>query len=183
MGVLQELEVAAREALLRMKCREISCFFFFFIGIFMVNSQNSVDEILKKYNSGDVPYISVEELRMKQLDDGVLILDARQPEEFNVSHISKAVFLGDETMKMEVLDTVPVHREIVVYCSLGVRSERASEKIIKRGFRNVRNLYGGIFEWKNKDYPVVNSDGENTDKVHAYSRQWAKWLNNAEKVY
>ena len=184
MDVQLEPEVAVREALLRMfYSKEILVVLFVFSGVVAMNSQNSVDEILKKYNSGDVPYISVEELRMKQLKDEVLILDARQPEEFNVSHIRNAIFLGDEIMKMEVLDTVPVNREIVIYCSIGVRSERASKKLIERGFRNVRNLYGGIFEWKNEDYPVVNMNGEKTEKVHAYSRHWAKWLINAEKIY
>ena len=38
---------------------------------------------------------------------------------------------------------------IVVYCSVGYRSEKIAEELDKLGFTNVSNLYGGIFEWIN----------------------------------
>nr|WP_279344256.1 rhodanese-like domain-containing protein [Gramella jeungdoensis] len=148
-----------------------------------VHSQQSVGELLEKYNSGEVPYISVEELRMYQLDSNVLILDAREPEEYEVSHIKHATFIGYNEFDISYLAEYPKEIKIVVYCSLGVRSEEIGNKLQKAGFKNVWNLYGGIFSWKNKGYKVVNPEGEETEKVHAYSRHWSKWLNNAEKVY
>ena len=72
---------------------------------------------------------------------------------------------------------------IVVYCSLGIRSEKISEKLKAEGYSNVRNLYGGIFEWKNKGFEVFDSEGKETEKVHAYSKSWSKWLKNGEKIY
>jgi 3-mercaptopyruvate sulfurtransferase SseA len=72
---------------------------------------------------------------------------------------------------------------IVVYCSLGVRSENISEKLNAAGFTDVRNLYGGIFEWKNKHNPVFDSEEIETEKVHTYSKNWSKWLTNGEKIY
>ena len=51
------------------------------------------------------------------------------------------------------------------------------------GFENVRNLYGGIFQWKNQDKPVVDTKGIKTDSVHTYSKAWSKWLKKGIKVY
>ena len=146
-------------------------------------SQDSLDSLLKKFNNGSVPYTSVEELRMDQLNEKVLILDAREEEEFRVSHLKNSVFVGYDNFNLSVLDTIPKDKQIVVYCSLGIRSEDIGQKLQKAGFRNVENLYGGIFEWKNKGFPVFDSNDNQTEKVHAFSEQWGKWLKNAEKIY
>lgn len=70
-----------------------------------------------------------------------------------------------------------------MYCSLGIRSEHIAEKLKKRGYTSVYNLYGGIFEWKNKDYKVYDSNEKETDNIHAYSKAWSKWLKKGNKVY
>ena len=72
---------------------------------------------------------------------------------------------------------------LIVYCSLGIRSEEIGEKLKKAGFTNVKNLYGGIFEWKNAGYPVINSEGKETDSIHTFSKAWSKWLLKGQKVY
>ncbi|WP_341482106.1 rhodanese-like domain-containing protein [Christiangramia crocea] len=146
-------------------------------------AQQSIGDLLEKYNSGNVPYISVEELRMQQLDSNVIILDAREQEEFEVSHIKGAHFIGYNEFDISRLNNYPKNRKIVVYCSIGVRSAKIGDKLQNAGFKNVRNLYGGIFSWKNKGYEVMNSEGKQTEKVHAYSKHWSNWLKNAEKVY
>ena len=71
----------------------------------------------------------------------------------------------------------------MVYCSLGVRSEDIAEKLKKAGYTAVFNLYGGIFEWKNKGFSVVDLQNKETQKVHAYSKNWGKWLLKGEKIY
>ena len=73
--------------------------------------------------------------------------------------------------------------KIVVYCSLGIRSEDIAEKLKKAGYTNVLNLYGGIFEWKNNNYNVFSSGGKATEKVHTFSKEWSKWLLKGEKIY
>ncbi|MBT8294855.1 MAG: rhodanese-like domain-containing protein [Gramella sp.] len=148
-----------------------------------LNAQNSVDEILEKYNSGKVPYITAEELRMHQLNEEVIILDTRNKEEFEVSHLSKAILVGYDEFDLGKVKKIDKDQKIVVYCSIGVRSENIGVKLIKAGYKNVENLYGGIFDWKNKDFPVVDALGKSTEKVHAYSKHWSKWLRNAEKIY
>ncbi len=64
----------------------------------------------------------------------------------------------------------------MVYCTLGVRSEVVANELIERGYRDVKNLYGGISEWKNKDYVVVDSTQTPTENIHVYSKKWGKWL-------
>jgi rSAM/selenodomain-associated transferase 1 len=48
---------------------------------------------------------------------------------------------------------------------------------------NVFNLYGGIFEWKNNNLPVLDTLENNTEKVHAFNKDWSKWLKKGRKVY
>jgi rhodanese-related sulfurtransferase len=144
-----------------------------------------LDELLQQYNTRSIPYISVEELKMFQQNKDLVLLDAREPEEFKVSHIKGAVFSGYSNFSAEAISESIKDKSvlIVVYCSLGIRSEKISEKLKAEGYSNVRNLYGGIFEWKNKGFAVFDSEGKETEKVHAYSKNWSKWLTKGEKIY
>lgn len=158
---------------------------FLFLPITIGYAQDSLDKLLSRYNSHSIPYISVEELKMIQNEGSVIILDAREMEEFEVSHLENAVFIGYTNFSEEKFSTLFKDKKtpIVVYCSLGIRSENISENLKKMGYENVRNLYGGIFEWKNQGFPVYNSQGKETEKIHAYSRSWSKWLKKGIKVY
>jgi rhodanese-related sulfurtransferase len=122
---------------------------------------------------------------MLQVNDEIILLDSREIEEFTVSKIEGAIHVGfNKFSSEEVLEKIkPGDNLVVVYCSLGIRSEKIGKKLKKAGFTNVRNLYGGIFEWKNKEYPVVDSTGNETEKVHPFSRAWGKWLLKGEKAY
>lgn len=152
---------------------------------FSSSAQESVDALLKVYNTQSVAYVSVEELRRLQLHEEVIILDSREIEETNVSMIPKAIHVGysnfsSETTAEKIADK---NATIVVYCSLGVRSEEIGEKLQKAGYQNVKNLYGGIFEWKNKGYPVLDSEGNETEDVHVCTKMWSKWLTKGNKVF
>ena len=144
-------------------------------------AQDTIDKSLRRLNEETVPYINGEALKIKE----VTLLDTRKKEEYNVSHLSGAIWVGHTGFKIDsVLKLIPnKNKTVVVYCSIGVRSEDVGEKMMKAGFTNVKNLYGGIFEWKNKGYPVYNLQGRETDSVHAYSKKWGKLLTNAVKVY
>ena len=156
----------------------------FFISSTLV-AQKSLDRVLHIFNSKSIPYISVEELRMFQLRGELAILDSREIEEFEVSHIPSARYVGYKRFSSKAITSSIPDKDtpIVVYCSVGIRSETISEKLKKAGYTNIHNLYGGIFEWKNKGYPVIDPDGKETENLHAYSRVWSKWLNNGVKVY
>lgn len=146
-------------------------------------SQESLDDVLKRHNSNQVPYISVEELAMPKTD--AAILDARELNEYQVSHLKDAIHVGYDNFQLETIATqIPnKDQEIVVYCSLGIRSEVVANKLKKAGYTNVRNLYGGIFEWKNKNFNVVNATEKETDSIHVFSKSWSRWLKKGIKVY
>lgn len=161
----------------------ITYIFLFFSGILICNAQNSLSELLKKHNSESIPYISVQELAMPKTE--VILLDARETEEYNVSHLEDAIHIGYDdfdinSVTKQIKDKSAV---IVVYCSLGVRSEDIGEQLKKAGYTNIFNLYGGIFEWKNKGYSVYNSEEKLTEDVHAFSKTWSKWLLKGNKIY
>lgn len=162
--------------------------FFYILALFsgfQTFSQETLDAILAKFNNETVPYISVELLQTKMQSGGVILLDARENEEFAVSRIANAIWVGFDNFSLEkTIEQLPnKNADIVVYCSLGVRSEKIGEQLLKAGFTNVRNLFGGIFEWKNKGNPVYDTGGNETEKVHAHSKRWGVWLKKGEKVY
>lgn len=143
-----------------------------------------MDKLLSKYNSGDISYTSVEELKMKHLNDSVFILDTREKIEYDVSHLPEAIFVGYSNFSEDEVSKILKDKSasIVVYCSVGIRSENIATKLQKAGYTNVSNLYGGIFEWKNTDFKVF-SNGKETNKVHTFSKNWAKYLEKGEKIY
>ena len=145
-------------------------------------SQNTIEETLARFNNGNVPYISVKELQ--SLNDFVL-LDTREKEEFAVSHIPGASWVGYTTFNMDnALEHLPRKDiPVVVYCSVGVRSENIGKKLQKAGYTKVKNLYGGIFQWKNADNTVVDPKGNPTEKVHAFNQHWGKLLTKGDKIY
>lgn len=146
-------------------------------------AQKSLDALLKKENKQSIPYVSVEETSMLQKRNTTVLLDAREKKEYVVSHLNNAIWVGYDTFSMDSITIKDKNTPIIVYCSLGIRSEDVAEQLKKEGYTNVKNLYGGIFEWKNKTYPVVNFQEKETDSVHAFSPEWGKWLTNGIKVY
>lgn len=112
----------------------------------------------------------------------IVFLDAREPAEYAVSHIKNAVLVGYDQFDLTKLPALDPQSRIVVYCSVGYRSEKIAEKLKEAGFSNVSNLYGGIFEWVNQSRPVYNDQGPTT-AVHAYDRSWGIWLHKGKKVY
>jgi len=131
--------------------------------------------LLELMLSDSVPVISVDEL--SSIKDSVTILDARDSKEYSVSRIPGAIHVGFEDFDMARISHVPKDRPVVVYCSVGYRSEKIGEKLNNAGFDEVRNLYGGIFEWVNQDKTVVDDDGP-TQKIHPYSTLWSTWITN-----
>lgn len=148
-------------------------------------AQRSAEEFYAKLHEMykyTVPLIKPSELQTKGAENFVL-LDAREKKEYEVSKLPGAVYVGYNKFESEAIADIPKDRPIVVYCSVGYRSERIGEKLKKMGYTQVYNLYGGIFEWKSTDQEVVDKDNKPTEKVHAYNKDWGQWLRKGTKVY
>ncbi|MBT8196761.1 MAG: rhodanese-like domain-containing protein [Bacteroidia bacterium] len=129
-----------------------------------------------------VPTVSVDQL-LKFDYSSFVFLDTRAKEEFEQSRIKNAHWVGYDNFKNKRLPEMSKSDTIVLYCSIGYRSEKIGERLQKLGYTDVYNLYGGIFEWVNRDLPVYNQSNVKTDTVHAYSVGWGIWLNKGVKVY
>ncbi|MGV3640755.1 MAG: rhodanese-like domain-containing protein [Adhaeribacter sp.] len=140
--------------------------------------------LLEGLYSKTVPLMPVSQAaQLQRAGKKVVFLDTREKEEYLVSHIRDAVWVGYKDFDLKRLSGVSPQTPIVVYCSVGYRSEKIGEQLLKAGFTNVHNLYGSIFEWVNQGYPVYDAKGRPTTRVHAYSRTWGIWLSRGTKVY
>lgn len=141
------------------------------------------DRKLQQLLRFSVPLIGVQELQ--NIQNEVYIFDTRMQAEFEVSHIPGARYLGYEDFDEKRLQDVSKDAKIVLYCSVGYRSEKIGEQLTKLGYTQVYNLYGSIFEWANQGYPIVDAQGKPVKKVHTYNKAWSKWLEEdaAQKVW
>lgn len=110
------------------------------------------------------------------------VLDTREKEEFEVSHLQGAKWVGYDTFNMENVAELDKDQPVLVYCTVGARSQDIGKKLRDAGFKQVYNLYGGIIHWSNESQPLFK-DYLPTKQVHTYSRSWGIWLTSGEKVY
>jgi len=83
----------------------------------------------------------------KKIDSGekVFLLDVREPYEHEHVNIGGSLIpLNQLRIRFKELNT---EHEIIVYCHRGNRSAYAVNFLLQRGFRNVKNLVGGIDDW------------------------------------
>jgi rhodanese-related sulfurtransferase len=97
--------------------------------------------------SGGTKGITAGELKA-MIDNGndVTIIDVRTPEEYEGGHIPGSISLPINTIKD--LDTLPYNSSVVLYCTTGVRSERASKMFAAKGVEDLMDLKGGIKAWE-----------------------------------
>lgn len=164
-----------------------------FLISFSTHAQKNLSSLLQEMNQETIPYIFVNDLSKlitrpfdsAQGKNNIILLDAREKNEYKVSHLKGAKFVGYNKFNLKKTMKILPNKDakIIVYCSLGIRSEDIGEQLKKAGYTNVLNLYGGIFEWKNKHYKVYNKKEKETEKVHAFDKNWGKWLKKGTKVY
>jgi len=149
------------------------------IGCISIIAQNprGFDVACEKYISGTVPLVYSKELCRAINSRNVIILDAREEKEYEVSHLPEAQYVGFDNFDSRTIKLTQKTDTIYVYCSIGCRSEKIGERIKKMGFNNVFNLYGGIFNWVNSGYKVVDNNNKQTKEVHGYNKEWSKLLN------
>jgi adenylyltransferase/sulfurtransferase len=91
--------------------------------------------------------ITVQELK-KSIDSGedVLILDVRNPEEFQICRIPGGVLLPLPELPQR-FNELDKNRPMVVHCKSGMRSAKAIQFLRQQGFDKMKNLKGGILAW------------------------------------
>lgn len=96
--------------------------------------------------------ITVEELK-KRLDAGekLHIVDVREPHEnaeFNIGGV--LIPLGQiQSMQIEEIEDLK-EKEVICYCRSGNRSGQACMFLDAMGFKNTKNLVGGMLAWQEK---------------------------------
>jgi rhodanese-related sulfurtransferase len=128
----------------------------------------AVVSALVAWRFADVPALTPEALAT--MSPPPVILDARSPAEFVVGHLAGATRV-DLAHPEDGLRGVPTGRAVVVYCSVGYRSGMVARALRAKGFRDVRNLRGGIFAWAAEGREMVG-EGGSTRAVHPYGRGW-----------
>jgi len=86
--------------------------------------------------------------------DRLLLLDVRQEWETKLCRLDNAVHIPIEEIELRV-DELNADEEIVVYCHQGVRSAAVADYLRQRGFKNVRNLQGGLDYWARTVDPAM----------------------------
>ncbi len=94
-----------------------------------------------------IPEISPQELKEKlETDASVLLLDVREQSEYDIVHLEGARLIPLNTLPHHI-ESLPTEQEIVVYCHHGQRSLYATAYLHQNGFRDAKNLAGGIDQW------------------------------------
>ena len=89
--------------------------------------------------------------------DKFLLIDVREDNEFAKDHLPTAVHMGRGVLERDIEQRVPeLGTEMVLYCGGGFRSALAADNLQKMGYTNVISMDGGIREWREKSYPLVN---------------------------
>lgn len=131
----------------------------------------------------DVPQLSTQDLAAWiHARKTLVLLDARKPEEFAVSHLAKAQRIDPNASTFEDLQSIDKNTPIVVYCSVGYRSAELATRLKRAGFKQVYNLEGSIFKWANEGRPVFR-DQQEVREVHPYDDAWGKLLNKPLRAY
>ena len=168
--------------LLKIKSKFNYMKFLFLLLSYSIFAQNPIDSLLLQHNKKTIPYVTIKEFKNIK---NPIVLDTREQKEFDISHLKNATCVGYNQFNLQKVkeNYRKVSDTIIVYCSVGIRSETIGTKLKKAGYKNVFNLYGGIFGWKNNNEEVYDNNQNPTQKVHGFSKDWSKYLLKGTKTY
>ena len=87
--------------------------------------------------------------------DEVFLLDVRTAGEYREVRLDGAKLIPIDQL-LRRMQEVPRDRPVLVYCAVGSRSSQVVGYMARVGFTEVYNLYGGIYAWNKKGYPVLS---------------------------
>ncbi len=93
-------------------------------------------------------------------DPSIQILDVRSREEFETGYIPKSrrICWLDEAFAESVRKSLDPSKPVFVYCQSGRRSAKAAAELVKLGFKDVRDLQGGVNQWAKAGRPLVKTE-------------------------
>ncbi len=109
------------------------------------------------YEAGRAPIraITVDEVKARlDAGDDLLILDVREPLEWQISQIEGTLRIPKGEV-FQHLDALPRDRDIVVHCRTGVRSADVIRQLQTQGYTRLYNMAGGINAWARKIDPSL----------------------------
>ncbi len=98
--------------------------------------------------------------------EGCILIDVREPAEFNTGHIAGAVNIPRGVLEFQVdahpavanvSDPALSHKDqpIIVVCRTGGRSALAAVNLQRMGFSDVRSMAGGVTQWTAAGLPLT----------------------------
>ncbi|MEP6713239.1 MAG: rhodanese-related sulfurtransferase [Ferruginibacter sp.] len=100
-------------------------------------------------------YVNAAEFNSLTNKEDTIVVDMRNHYEYEVGHFENAIEIPSDTfrqqlpMAAQMLDDKK-DKTIIMYCTGGIRCEKASAYMLHRGFKNVFHLEGGIINYANK---------------------------------
>ena len=108
-------------------------------------------------HAGETPRVTQSALldRIQKQDPALIVLDVRSPEEFATGHVPGAINVPYTHLpaKISTLPS-PSDKDLVLYCEVGVRAERAATRLRDNGFTRLLHLDGDMKHWRESKRPV-----------------------------
>ncbi len=100
-------------------------------------------------------YVDAKEFNTLSTDPGTIVVDMRNHYEYEVGHFENAIEVPSDTFREQLPMVVNMlldkkDSNIIMYCTGGIRCEKASAYMLHSGFKNVFHLEGGIIQYANK---------------------------------
>ena len=106
-------------------------------------------------NAPGVPTIDVAEAdRRRRADPAPLVVDVREPNEFEAIRLESGVALMPLSTFQQRWQELPRDRPLLMMCAAGGRSAAATAWLVRNGYTDVANVAGGINEWQKAGLPV-----------------------------
>jgi UPF0176 protein len=99
-------------------------------------------------------YVNAEEFNKLTNDENTIVVDMRNHYEYEVGHFENAIEVPSDTFREQLPMAADMLKDkkdknIIMYCTGGIRCEKASAYMFHRGFKNVFHLEGGIINYVN----------------------------------
>ncbi|HEY4965621.1 MAG TPA: rhodanese-related sulfurtransferase [Puia sp.] len=99
-------------------------------------------------------YVNAETFNQLTADPDTLVVDMRNHYEYEVGHFDGAIEIPSDTFREQLPLAAEMLRDrkdkaVIMYCTGGIRCEKASAYLLHRGFKKVFHLEGGIIHYAN----------------------------------